>query len=141
MLDLQSVYFGQRNKDFNYQDFDLIKKIQRLARKHQKQCEYSCNGVGYVNGKVYYGGAIDDYAKRQYGANVKSAYMGDEEGSIFDKEAGKIEEKIKSLLGINHLVMPDKDNSFIADKYRVEFQRDPRGATVKLFYDGDYIEL
>lgn len=124
MLDLQSVYFGQKHKDFNYQDFDLIKKIQRLARKHQKQCENSCNGEGWVNGQFFTCGAIDEQ-----NCQWKSAYIGDDEESIFDKEASKIEEKIKSLLL--------KGSYF----FKVEFQGDPRGATVKLYYDGYFIEL
>jgi len=137
MLDLQSVYFGQKHKDFNYQDFDLIKKIQRLARKHQRQCENSCNGEGWVNGQFYTCAAIDEQ-----NCQYKSAYIfEDEDLNVFDLEISKIEEKIKSLLGVNHLVSPDKDGGFSADKYRVEFQGDPRGATVKLFYEVAYIEL
>jgi hypothetical protein len=144
MLDLQSVYFGQRHKDFTYQDFDLIKKIQRLARKHQKQCENSCNGVGYVNGQAYttalsHGQEPGEYEKREFGYNVKSAYINkDDEDCIFDIEAGKIEEKIvKELVGLNQT----KYALWRVKPFKLEFQGDPRGATVRLFYDGDYIEL
>ena len=41
-------------------------------------------------------------------------------------EASKIEEKIKKMLTF---------------QFKVEFQGDPRGATVKLYYEGCYIEL
>ena len=140
MLDLQSVYFGQKHKNFDYQDFDLIIKIQRLARKHQRQCENSCNGVGYVNGQVYstalsYGQEPGEYEKREYGYNVKSAYINkDNEDCIFDIEAGKIEDRINTLI-------KEANKKKDKDMFFVEFQGDPRGATVKLFYDGDYIEL
>lgn len=136
MLDLQSIYFGQMHKDFAYKDYDLIRKIARLARKHQRQSENDCNGVGYVNGQVYYCGQIDLYAKEEYGYNVKSAYASNEETSIFNLEAEKIEEKIKSLL-------LEKNQCEISahSLWRVEFQGDPRGATVKLFYENEYIGL
>jgi len=129
MLDLQSVYFGQKHKDFSYEDYDLIRKIARLAKKHQRQSENACNGIGYVGSQVYYNGSIDDYAKRTYGQNVKSAYLTEDcEETIFNQEAGRIEDKIKELI-------KDKRN------FVVEFQGDPRGATVKLTYEGEYIEL
>ena len=129
MLDLQSVYFGQKHKNFSYEDYDLIRKIAILAGKHQFQAVNDCNGVGYVGSQVYYNGSIDDYAKITYGQNVKSAYLTkDCEETIFNQEAGRIEDKIKELI-------KDKRN------FVVEFQGDPRGATVKLTYEGEYIEL
>lgn len=128
MLNLQSIYFGQKHPDFDYVDFQLVRKISRLAKKHHRQAENSCNGVGVVNGQVYYGGAIDDYAKRQYGYGVKSAYTTDDELDIFTLEQDKIEDKINALL---------KDKG----KFRVEYQSDPRGLTVKLYYENDFIEL
>ncbi len=140
MLNLQSIYFGQKHKDFDFKDMELIKKIKRLATKHQKQCENSCNGYGTVKGQVYYNGTIDDYAKRTYGLNVKSAYLDNEE-TVFDKEIDHLEAKIKSLLGISHCVFPIKDKGFIADKYRLDFQHDPRGATVRLYYEDYFINL
>jgi len=35
--DLQMIYFGQNHPDFDYRDLDLVLKIKRLARKHQKR--------------------------------------------------------------------------------------------------------
>lgn len=138
MLDLQSVYFGQKHKDFDYRDFDLIKKIQRLARKHQRQCENGCNGVGYVNSQCYYSGTIDEWSKREYGANVKSAYIDNTEESIFDKEARKIEEKIvREMDSLNQT----KYVLWLAKPFKVKLQGDPRGNTVNLYYEGDFIEL
>lgn len=128
MLNLQSIFFGQRHLSFDYKDFDIIKKISRLAHKHQIQATNDCNGEGFVNGQHYYGGNIDDWAKRQYGENVKSAYIDNTEETIFYKEMDKIEEKINNLI---------KDNP----KFKVEYQGDPRGNTVKLCYEGDFIEL
>lgn len=121
---LQAIYFGQKHADFDYKDYAIIQRIARLSKKHQRQCENSCNGQGVVNGQIYYNGSIDDYAKRTYGYNVKSAYVNDDE-SIFDVEAGKIEDKINRLI---------KDTRF-----KVEYQGDPRGYTVKLYYEGDFI--
>ena len=126
METLQAIYFGQRHAGFNHDDFAILQRIARLSKKHQRQCENSCNGIGAVNGQMYYGGQIDDYARRKYGYNVKSAYVDkDCEESIFDIEAGKIEDKINRLI---------KDT-----KFTMEYQGDPRGWTVKLFYDNEYI--
>ena len=141
MLNLQSIYFGQKHPSFDYNDFDLIKKVQRLARKHHRQAENDCNGEGFVNGQHYYAGNIDDYVRREYGQNVKSAYVANSEETIFYKEINNIEAKIKSLLGISHIEAEDNEGGFMADKYRLQFQHDPRGATVKLYYEGDFIEL
>jgi hypothetical protein len=128
MLDLQSVYFGQKHLSFDYKDFDLIKKVQRLARKHHRQAENDCNGEGFVNGQHYYTGNIDDYARREYGQGVKSAYIDNSEESIFYKEMEKLEDKINNLVKSNL-------------NFKVEYQGDPRGNTVKLYYEGDFIEL
>ena len=121
---LQAIYFGQKHADFDYKDFAILQRIARLSKKHQRQCENSCNGVGIVNGQTYYGGAIDDYARRTYGHSVKSSYIKDDE-SIFDIEAGKIEDKINRLIA--------------GTKFAVEYQGDPRGYTVKLSYEGEVI--
>ncbi len=128
MLNLSFIYFGQKHKQFDYRDFDIIKKVSRLARKHQAQAVNECNGVGYVKGQCYYMGNIDDWAKREYGYNVKDAYLDkDFETNVFDKESERIQDKINSII----------KNS----KFKVEYQGDPRGNTVKLYYEGDYIEL
>ena len=129
MLNLSSIYFGQKHKQFDYRDFDIIKRISRLARKHQAQAVNECNGVGYVKGQCYYMGGIDDYAKRTYGQNVKDAYLDKNcETNVFDKESERISDKIDSVI---------KNNT----KFKVEYQGDPRGNTVKLYYEGDFIEL
>jgi len=126
-MELQSVYFGQRHPDFDYKDIELIAKIKRLSRKHHKQAENSCNGYGIVKGQMYYTGAIDDYARREYGQGVKDGCIGDD-GNVFDAEADRIQDKIIALIANNK-------------HFTVEFQGDPRGNTVKLRYDGEYIEL
>lgn len=131
MLDLQSIFFGQNNLEFTVNDYDIIRKIKRLYHKYQRQAENSCNGIGYVRGQVYYCGNIDEYAKRQYGYNVKSAYITqadlDEGESIFDKEMERISDKINSLI------------KYIP-QFKVEYQGDPRGYTVKLYYNDELIK-
>ena len=131
MLNLQSIYFGQKHQNFDDKDFDIIKKVARLAHKHIRQCVNDCNGEGWVNGHHYYTGAIDDWAKAQYGQNVESAYINATENTIFQYEIDKIEEKINNLV-------KSKDGKW---HFEVKYQHDPRGNTVKLFYEGDFIEL
>ena len=137
MLDLQSVYFGRKHLDFDYKDMELIKKIKRLAQQHRRQCENSCNGYGRVKGQIYYTGAIDDYARREYGADVKDGCIG-EDDNIFDQESGRIQEVIYRLLSNINL---DKYSLWLVKPFKVEFQGDPRGATVKLYYEGEFILL
>ena len=69
--------------------------LRRLAKKHHRLAEMSCNGYGYVKGQNYYCGTIDDYARREYGFNVKSAYVQDDV-DIFDVESDKVADKIKA---------------------------------------------
>jgi len=128
MLNLQSIYFGQKHLTFDFHDMLVIKSIARLAHKHQVQATNDCNGEGWVNNQRYFNGKIDDWAKREYGQDVKSAYIDNTEETIFIKEMDKIETKIEK---------------FIENKpcFKVEFQGDPRGNTVKLYYEGDFIEL
>lgn len=127
MLNLQSVYFGQKHPNFNYKDYDLILKILRLARKHNRQATNDCNGEGFVNGQHYYAGGIDEWAKSQYGQGVKSAYIDNSEVTIFNAEMDRIETKINKLITGN-------------PKFSVEYQGDPRGYTVKLSFEGELIE-
>jgi hypothetical protein len=134
MLNLQSIYFGQKHKDFDYEDFIVIKAISGLAKKHQRQCENDCNGTGWVKNVYYYNGNIDDWARREYGQGVKSAYIDNTEETIFYKEIARIEARIKSII-------EKWDCHPIVKSYKVEFQHDPRGNTVKLYYEGDFIEL
>lgn len=84
----------------------------------------SCNGKGWVNGRHYYAGAIDEYVKKQYGSNIRSAYTNpaDPDTTVFDVETEKIEEKIRVIAA--------------AAGITTDFQGDPRGYTVKLSYNG-----
>lgn len=134
MLNLQSVYFGQKHEDFDYKDFDVIKKIQRLARKHQRQCENACNGEGWLNGQYYYAGTIDSWIKQQK-PFVLSAYVTNSETTIFEEAIDKIEAKI------DYICSKHSKSGKPSASFNVEFQHDPRGATVKLYYEGDFIEL
>ena len=145
---LRYIYFGQKHKDFDYKDFELIQKISKLAKKHLRQAVNSCNGYGVVKGQMYYGGQIDDYAKREYGYNVKSAYINNSDETIFDKEGEIIEDKIKALLGISPTEPQQRieglnylDKGHKSGKYILGFQGDPRGSTVKLYYENDFVEL
>ncbi len=136
MLNLQSVYFGQKHKDFDSSDYDIIRKVKRLYHKHSRQCENACNGTGYLNGQTYSLGTIDDYARREYGHNVKSGYVKDDV-SVFDVEIERIEDKILRLLGYTTIkpIQQARETMF-----RVEFQHDPRGYTVKLYYKEEMIQ-
>ena len=100
----------------------IIDTIKRLIKKHEDQCVNSCNGYGVVKGKVYYNGTIDDYAKRTYGYNVKTAYLNGTDKTIFDYEIDRIQ------------------NRLIHETRRInlglKFQHDPRGNTVKLHRTG-----
>lgn len=104
--------------------------LRRLANKHHKLAEMDCNGVGVIRGQAYYSGGIDDYARREYGHNVKSAYSEVPEvdtPSIFQIESDKVESKIQGIcdrLGL-----------------RVEFQGDPRGYTVKVFKGDRFLDI
>jgi hypothetical protein len=124
MNTFQAIQFGQHNADFEYKDYAILQQIARLSKKHQRQCENSCNGYGVVNGQMYFSGQIDEYAKQAYGYNVKSSYVKDDI-SVFDVEIDKIEAKINRLV----------KNT----KFTMEYQHDPRGWTVKVFYNGTYI--
>ena len=104
---------------------ETLQKLRRLARKHQKLSIDDCNGYGNINGICYYNGTIDDYAMRKHGKDVQSAYINnpkDDETTIFDIEIEKIKHKIVELC---------KNIGF-----DVEFQGDPRGATVKISLKG-----
>jgi len=123
MLNLQSIYFGQNHKNFTANDYDLIRKISRLAHKHHRQCENDCNGEGFVNGRFY-----------KCDGSTPGAYMPDNETTVFVKEIEKIENKINKLI--------EKSTTFSKGlQFTIEFQHDPRGATVKLYYEGRYIAL
>ena len=99
----------------------IIDGLKRLTKKHHRLAEMDCNGEGVIRGVHYYAGAIDDYARRTYGAGVKSAYIKDDV-SIFDIESDKIRDKITNLVHA------------LGDKFEAHFQGDPRGATVRLYF-------
>ena len=117
------------NNDKHNNVVALCLVIKRLAKKHHRLAEMDCNGEGWVRGQRYYGGQIDDYAKKEYGYSVKSAYPDDSEVSVFDKEGEKVEAKITDLV------------KQLGDGWRVEFQGDPRGNTVKLFYADRWVNV
>ena len=110
--------------------------IRRLAKKHHRLAEMSCNGQGFVRGVLYTTGPVSQvpgYEKAQYGFEAKTAYLHPncggflEELTIFDSESHKVEEKIRALCA--------------KIGFTVEFQGDPRGNTVKLAYKGRYVEI
>ena len=125
MLNLQSIYFGQRHKNFDYKDWAIIKKISRLAHKHHQQCENNCNGEGYINGKFY-----------RCDGSTAGTYIGDE--TIFNIESTKIENKTIAIISERNKEINNLEKK---GPFTVEFQGDPRGATVKIYYEGDFIEL
>jgi len=93
--------------------------IRRLAKKHQRLAEMDCNGVGDIRGCTHYAGNIDDYARREYGYGVRSAYtVPGSEDTIFTIESEKLEARIMALADSIGLV--------------ASFQGDPRGYTVKI---------
>ena len=102
--------------------------IRQLAKKHHRLAEMDCNGEGWIRGQRYYCGKIDDYAQREYGAGVKSAYVA-QDTMIFDVESDKVEAKIKDLV------------SQLGKGWAVEFQGDPRGNTVKVSFNNRWIDL
>lgn len=118
------IRFGQTNPEFTLKDFIILGKLKMWSKQHQKFCVYRCNGVGVIKGKTYFSGAIDDYARHQYGNNVENANINDDE-NIFDIEADKVLSKIEKLI----------KNT----KFTIKTQGDPRGETVRIFYNGKYI--
>lgn len=96
---------------------DALVSVMRLERRHQRFAEMACNGVGYYKGVTWYAGKIDDYARKEYGAGVQSAYI-TEDSTVFDQASADVEKKIRALV-YPHSVHAD-------------FQGDPRGYTVRL---------
>jgi len=126
MLNWSSIYFGQKHPRFDYRDFDIIKKISRLARKHHRQCENDCNGEGYIRGQFYR-------------CDSEKGYFDYKEGiTVFTKETETIERKIVGLTVMNK---SDFEKNRLHKTFSVDFQHDPRGCTVKLYYEDDFIEL
>lgn len=122
-------------------NFEAINQLKKLARKHHRLAEMSCNGAGRINGKAYYAGLIDDYAKREYGSDVLSAYIDTGyEDTIFDLEAEKVATKINSLINTLNCSADTKKGRG-KRHFRVEYQGDPRGNTVKVYFFDRYINL
>ena len=119
------IQFGKNNPQFEYEDWKIILKVARLAKKHHRQCENDCNGAGFLKG-VHYTTAFQP--KEEHNGVIKSAYV-NEDITIFDREIERLETLIDKLLFERS-----------AD-FKVEFQRDPRGATVKLTLNGNWIPL
>jgi len=107
---LSLIQFGQRHPKFTFEDFQTVQTLKRLYLKHHRICGYLCDGVGWIMGKKY---TID--TKGYYVNKTKS---------VFDVEVEKLENTIRDML---------------PEKYSLNFQRDPRGNTVKLKYDDDLI--
>ena len=82
-------------------------RIRRLAFKHNRVAEMSCNGEGYVGGRFW---RLD---------NPKAyTIQGGVEVNVFDIESDRIEAKICK----------------VAEQFNIstDFQGDPRGYTVRL---------
>lgn len=107
------LHFARRHPRFSTDDLNLAKKIKRLMTQHTRLAEYDCNGEGWVRGKKYRTDSENAYVN----ANI----------TIFYAEMKKIEQKIRSMLKGKR-------------SFSVEFQGDPRGWTVKLFYGKDMID-
>ena len=125
--------FGIDHEQFE-RVIDLYLTIRRLAKKHHRLAEMSCNGEGIIRGQRYYGGTIDDWSRREYGSSVKSAFPHRNDDvnadvSVFDEESDKVEAKIADLVGQ------------LGKGWRVEFQGDPRGNTVSLYCGESWINL
>jgi hypothetical protein len=103
--------------------------LRRLARKHHRLAEMDCNGEGWIRGQRYYGGNIDDWARKEYGYEVKSAYLNGSETSVFTVESDKVEAKILKVI------------KGLGKPWTVEFQGDPRGNTVKVFHGDRFVSL
>lgn len=116
------------NNDKHEECVSTLLTIRRLAKKHHRLAEMDCNGEGVIRGVHYYNGTIDDYARRTYGHGVKSAYAKDDV-SVFDVESEKVSDKIKALV------------KTLGAGWHLEFQGDPRGNTVKLYYQDRYIDI
>jgi hypothetical protein len=105
-----------------------ISSLRRLAPKLHRQCENSCNGAGWVRGSKYYAGGINDYARREHGSFIKSAYTleSDKETgeNVFDREIDRLEREINIKMGM------------IKGVSNVVIQHDPRGWEISFLING-----
>jgi hypothetical protein len=116
------------NDGMTSEAWEALQKISRLAKKHNRICEMYCNGKGYLKGKVYTLGTPE-------GQEVSGYVEGTEEANVFYQELEKIESKIKGIMPISTFHMVGDDYKEWENTYEVKFQHDPRGYTVKVFYN------
>ena len=91
--------------------------IARLARKHHRLAETACNGEGAVNGRWY-----------RLDGSTPDAYPVPDV-SVFDLATEKVEAQIQNLVAL------------LGEGWRVEFQGDPRGWTVKVYHENRLLNL
>src|SRR3990167_10314196 len=101
---MNELYRAGYGYEAAFESLAEIMTLRRLAMKHNRLAEMSCNGEGYVKGKFY---SWDN----RLAINCSPAVS--EDVSIWDIESDKVEAKIKAIA--NRLGL------------RVEFQGDPRG--------------
>lgn len=106
----------------------VLLTISRLAKKHHHLAEYACNGEGWVRGQRYTLGKPENGSLSGYKWDRKSPFL-DADTSIFDVESGKAEDAITALV------------RQLGSEWSVEYQGDPRGNTVKVSYQGRWINL
>lgn len=112
---MNKAYWVIRGKlahtELTQENIETLQTIRRLAMRHNRLAEMSCNGEGTVNGKWY-----------RLDGSTPGAYISDDV-TVFDVASDKVEAKIKEVAaGVPGL--------------SVDFQGDPRGYTVKLDYNG-----
>lgn len=90
-----------------------IHKIRQLAQAHHRPCENACNGEGWIPRKGH-------FTTGQPNGITKSAYIDNTEETLFDLEISHLE---------SNMELKAYQTPFV-----LEFQHDPRGATVKVFY-------
>lgn len=106
------------NDGMKREAWEALQKIAHLAKRHNSICEMYCNGKGYLKGKFYTLGTPE-------GNEVSGFIEGTEEENVFYQELERIESKIREILPVSN----------INNLYEVKFQHDPRGYTVKVFYN------
>lgn len=108
-LDMHSENTNQNIKE--------LMTLKRLAGKHHRLAEMSCNGEGSIRGKFY------SWDSSKYATSPAIS----DDLDVFNVESDKVEAKIKAICDRLDL--------------RVEFQGDPRGYTVKVFKDDRFLDI
>ena len=119
------MFAEKTGKVLTFEQVQAINKIRLLTKKHNIQCENSCNGRGYIPRKGMFTLGSED-PNGEY-KDYKPGFIKDDY-SVFDKECKNIELKI-----LNAQCEIIENNSYFT---KIKFQNDPRGATVKMFYTG-----